>query len=86
MTNHRCYQSTRLMRIERDEAAREAKYRERDEVLRRALLELGQEMAAIGANVSRELTTLHASTGRQLRAAHARITDLAKRVKGKPVK
>ena len=55
MSPHRCYQGPRLTRLEVDAAKTEAKYRERDETVRNALLELGREVAAIGGNVAEQI-------------------------------
>lgn len=58
-----CRQSSRLTRIEGDASKQAARYHERDEAIRAALLELGAEISSIGCNVSEQLKALRATVG-----------------------
>lgn len=68
MSPHSCVQTRRLLKIEDDVCAESARYRERDEVIRKALLELGGEIARLGGSVANELAALRKRVDRLAKA------------------
>ena len=69
-----CRQHTRLLRIESEAAKQAQKYHDRDETIRKALLELRGEVVSIGANVSEQIGSLRACVENAVKAIPKRRT------------